>query len=149
MIRPDAKVELGSILALISAFTHACAGLLVKKLSKEENIITLMFSMVIIMAPITLVPSAFVWKPVDSFFISSLLFSLAIIATLGNFFWTKAISLSKLTNLMPFDFTKLIFSTILGFIFFQEKIDLITIICGMGLILCNSLIAEKIKNEKV
>ena len=149
IIRPDAKIELGSILALISAFTHACAGLLVKKLSKEENIITLMFSMVIIMAPITLVPSAFVWKPVDSFFISSLLFSLAIIATLGNFFWTKAISLSKLTNLMPFDFTKLIFSTILGFIFFQEKIDLITIICGMGLILCNSLIAEKIKNEKV
>ena len=78
--------------------------------------------MVIIMAPITLVPSAFVWKPVDSFFISSLLFSLAIIATLGNFFLTKAISLSKLTNLMPFDFTKLIFSTILGFIFFQEKL---------------------------
>ena len=45
--------------------------------------------MVIIMAPITLVPSAFVWKPVDSFFISSLLFSLAIIATLEIFFGQK------------------------------------------------------------
>jgi drug/metabolite transporter (DMT)-like permease len=78
-----------------------------------------------------------------------LLFSLAIIATLGNYFWTKAISLSSLTNLMPFDFTKLIFSTILGFVYFQEKIDLITSICGIGLIVCNSLVAGKIKNEKI
>ena len=81
------------------------------------------------------------------FFILALLFSLAVIATLRNYFWTKAISLSKLTNLMPFDFTKLIFSTILGF-FFQEKIDLITSICGIGLIVCNSFIVGKIKNEK-
>ena len=81
--------------------------------------------------------------------IFSLLFSLAIIATLGNYFWTKAISISKLTNIMPFDFSKLIFSTILGFVFFHEKIDLMTTICGIGLIICNSLIAGKIKNEKV
>ena len=149
IIRPDLEIELGSMLALISAVTHAIAGLLVKKLSHDENILTLMFSMVVLMAPITLIPSVYVWKEVNSLFIFSLLFSLAIIATLGNFFWTKAISLSKLTNLMPFDFTKLIFSTIIGFVYFQEKIDLITSICGVGLIICNSLVARKIKNEKV
>ena len=31
VIRPDLKIELGSILALTSALTHACAGLLSKK----------------------------------------------------------------------------------------------------------------------
>ncbi|MBD22102.1 MAG: hypothetical protein CL572_00340 [Alphaproteobacteria bacterium] len=149
IIRPNLGIELGSILALISAITHACAGLLVKKLSHEENVITLMFSMVILMTPITFIPSIYIWKSVDSFMIFSLLFSLAIIATLGNYFWTKAISISKLTNIMPFDFSKLIFSTILGFVFFHEKIDLMTTICGIGLIICNSLIAGKIKNEKV
>ena len=149
IIRPDLEIELGSILALVSAITHAVAGLLVKKLSHDENVITLMFSMVILMAPITLIPSVYIWEEVNSFFIFSLLFSLAIIATLGNYFWTKAISLSSLTNLMPFDFTKLIFSTILGFVYFQEKIDLITSICGVGLIVCNSLVAGKIKNEKI
>ena len=107
-----------------------------------------MFSMVLLMTPMTFIPSTYFWKPVDSFFIFSLLLSLAFIATLGNYFWTKAISLSKLTNLMPFDFTKLIFSSILGFIFFQEKIDFVTTICGLGLIICNSLIAGKIRNEK-
>ena len=149
IIRPDLEIELGSILALVSAITHAVAGLLVKKLSHDENVITLMFSMVILIAPITLIPSVYIWEEVNSFFIFSLLFSLAIIATLGNYFWTKAISLSSLTNLMPFDFTKLIFSTILGFVYFQEKIDLITSICGIGLIVCNSLVAGKIKNEKI
>ena len=149
IIRPDLEIELGSILALVSAITHAVAGLLVKKLSHDENVFTLMFSMVILMAPITFIPSVYIWEEVNSFFIFSLLFSLAIIATLGNYFWTKAISLSSLTNLMPFDFTKLIFSTILGFVYFQEKIDLITSICGIGLIVCNSLVAGKIKNEKI
>ena len=148
VIRPDLKIELGSILALTSALTHACAGLLVKKLSHDENVLTLMFSMILLMTPMTFIPSTYFWKPVDSFFIFSLLLSLAFIATLGNYFWTKAISLSKLTNLMPFDFTKLIFSSILGFIFFQEKIDFVTTICGLGLIICNSLIADKIRNEK-
>lgn len=148
VIRPDLKIELGSILALTSALTHACAGLLVKKLSHDENVLTLMFSMVLLMTPMTFIPSTYFWKPIDSFFIFSLLLSLAFIATLGNYFWTKAISLSKLTNLMPFDFTKLIFSSILGFIFFQEKIDFVTTICGLGLIICNSLIAGKIRNEK-
>ena len=148
VIRPDLKIELGSILALTSALTHACAGLLVKKLSHDENVLTLMFSMILLMTPMTFIPSTYFWKPIDSFFIFSLLLSLAFIATLGNYFWTKAISLSKLTNLMPFDFTKLIFSSILGFIFFQEKIDFVTTICGLGLIICNSLIARKIRNEK-
>ena len=120
---------------------------LVKKLSHDENVLTLMFSMVLLMTPMTFIPSTYFWKPIDSFFIFSLLLSLAFIATLGNYFWTKAISLSKLTNLMPFDFTKLIFSSILGFIFFQEKIDFVTTICGLGLIICNSLIADKIRNE--
>ena len=49
---------------------------------------------------------------------------------------------------MPFDFSKLIFATILGVIFFEEKIDLITIVCGSGIIICNSLIAKNISNEK-
>jgi drug/metabolite transporter (DMT)-like permease len=49
---------------------------------------------------------------------------------------------------MPFDFSKLIFATFLGVIFFNEKIDLITIFCGSGIIICNSLIGKKISNEK-
>ena len=147
IIRPDLSIQIGTFISLISSITHAIAGLLVKKLSKDENVITLMFSLVIMMAPITFIPSVYVWESPFSFFILLNLIIIAIVATLGNFFWTNAISLSKVTNLMPFDFSKLIFATILGLVFFDEKIDALTIICGTGILLCNTFILKKAKNE--
>ena len=148
IIRPDLKLQIGSIFAIISSITHAIAGLIVKKLSETENVLTLMFSLVLIMTPITFLPSLYVWDTPSNFFVFFLLIIIATTATLGNFFWTKAISLTTLTNLMPFDFSKLIFATILGVIFFEEKIDLITVVCGTGIIICNSLIAKNISNEE-
>jgi len=148
IIRPDLKLQIGSIFAIISSITHAIAGLIVKKLSETENVLTLMFSLVLIMTPITFLPSLYVWDTPSNFFVFFLLFIIAATATLGNFFWTKAISLTTLTNLMPFDFSKLIFATILGVIFFEEKIDLITVVCGTGIIICNSLIAKNVSNEE-
>ena len=148
IIRPDLKLQIGSIFAIISSITHAIAGLIVKKLSETENVLTLMFSLVLIMTPMTFLPSLYVWDTPSNFFVFFLLFIIAATATLGNFFWTKAISLTTLTNLMPFDFSKLIFATILGVIFFEEKIDLITVVCGTGIIICNSLIAKNVSNEE-
>ncbi len=148
IIRPDLKLQIGSIFAIISSITHAIAGLIVKKLSETENVLTLMFSLVLIMTPITFLPSLYVWDTPSNFFVFFLLIIIAATATLGNFFWTNAISLTTLTNLMPFDFSKLIFATILGVIFFEEKIDLITVVCGTGIIICNSLIAKNVSNEE-
>ena len=148
IIRPDLSIKIGSILAIISSITHAIAGLIVKKLSETENVVTLMFSLVLIMTPITFFPALYVWENPSDFFVLFLLIIIALTATLGNFFWTKAISLTTLTNLMPFDFSKLIFATILGVIFFEEKIDLITVVCGTGIIICNSLIAKNVSNEE-
>ncbi len=149
IIRPDLEIRLGIIFAIIAAITHAIAGLLVKEISRSESVIILMFSMVFLMTPITFIPTIYVWSSPQSLYVYLLLISIAIIASLGNYCWTKALSLSKLTNLMPFDFSKLIFTTILGFFFFEEKLDIITLICGIGLILCTNLAAIKIKkNEK-
>ena len=49
---------------------------------------------------------------------------------------------------MPFDFSKLIFATFLGFIFFNEQIDSITIICGIGIVFCNSMLFKRLNFEK-
>ena len=148
LLRPDLEIKLGVVLALVAAITHAIAALLVKKISESESILILMFSMVLIMTPITLIPATKVWITPQSLDIIILLLVIALTATAGNFCWTKALSQSKLTNLMPFDFSKLIFTSILGFIFFNEKIDLITLICGTGLIVCVNLTAIEIKRDE-
>ncbi len=149
IIRPDLEIKLGVIFALTAAITHAIAALLVKEISKSESTITLMLSMVILMTPITFIPTIYVWSPFYDSKIYLLLILVAVIATMGNYCWTKALSNSKLTNLMPFDFSKLIFATILGLIFFEENIDMVTLICGTGLILCNNFSMLNLrKNEK-
>ena len=147
IIRPDLEIRLGVILALIAAITHAMAGLLVKEISRNESVITLMFSMVLLMTPITGLPSINIWSTpnIQEFY---LLILIAVVATLGNFCWTKALSITKLTNLMSFDFSKLLFTTALGFIFFEEKIDLLTIICGSGLIICSNITALRIRKDE-
>ena len=146
VLRPDLTIQFGTWVALLAALTHAVAGLMVKDLTKTEPVFTIMFFMVFFMTPFTLIPAIPVWKTPVEIHHWILLLSLAVFGTLGNFFWTKAISLSKMTNIIPFDFSKLIFATLIGFFFFNEKIDLITFFCGSGLIICN-LYLRKINNE--
>ncbi len=149
LIRPDLEISFGVLIALIASLTHAIAGLMVKQISKTETVTLLMFSMVILMTPISFLPSLYVWATPDSLEIIILLILIAGIATLGNFLWTKALSKDALTNLMPFEFSKLLFATIFGILFFNEKLDLITISCGIGLLYLNHYLAKSIKkNEK-
>ena len=149
LIRPDLEVKFGVLIALIASLTHAIAGLLVKQISKTESVLLLMFSMVLIMTPISFFPSLYVWTTPNSFEIIMLLIMIACIASIGNFLWTKALSEEALTSLMPFEFTKLLFATILGVLFFNEKLDLITIFSGIGLLFLNHYLAKNIKkNEK-
>ena len=150
LIRPDLEVKFGVLIALIASLTHAIAGLLVKQISKTESVLLLMFSMVLLMTPISFFPSLYVWTTPDSFDVIMLLIMIAGTASIGNFLWTKALSKATLTDLMPFEFSKLLFATILGILFFNEKLDLITIFCGIGLLFLNHYLAKSIKkNEKI
>ncbi len=150
LIRPDLEIKFGVIIALIASITHAATGLLVKKISENETTLILMFSMVLLMTPISLLPSFYVWETPESTDTILLLVCIAVVATTGNYLWTKALSQEDLTNLMPFEFSKLLFATTFGVIFFQEKIDIVTIFSGLGLLILNQYLANKIiKNEKI
>lgn len=143
IIRPDSSFQFGTLIALLAAITHAVAGLMVKDLTKTESVFSIMVYMIIFMTPITFIPAVFVWQLPTNTEIWVSLISLAIIGTLGNFCWTKAISISQMTNIIPYDFSKLIFATIIGFFFFNENISLLTFLGGVGLVICNILIARK------
>ena len=139
-MRPNLQVGLGTWLALGASVFHAIAGLLVKELSKTEKILNLMFFMVFFMTIITFFPASLMIKEEISSPLWIGLFLLAVCGTLGNFFWTYAIAKTDITNIIPFDFSKLIFTCLIGFFVFSEKIDLLTIIGGLGIICCNIFI---------
>ncbi len=149
LIRPDLDLKFGVLIALIASLTHAIAGLLVKKIVKNESILLLMFSMVFLMTPISFFPALYFWTTPESVEIIFLLIIIAGVASIGNFLWTKALSKGTLTNLMPFEFSKLLFATILGILFFNEELDFITIFCGISLLFLNHYLAKSLKkNEK-
>tara|TARA_B100001057_G_scaffold184672_1_gene185403 strand:+ start:353 stop:1210 length:858 start_codon:yes stop_codon:yes gene_type:complete len=142
IIRPDLEIKFGTVVALCAAVSHAITGLLVKNLTKTESVYSIMFYMVLFMSPLTFLPSYSVWELPDSFKVWLLLFLLALVGTTGNFLWTKAISIAPMTEIMPYDFSKLIFSTIFGIIFFNESFDYITLIGGVGIIVCNIYLTQ-------
>jgi len=142
IIRPDLEIKLGTIVALCAAVSHAITGLLVKNLTKTESVYSIMFYMVLFMSPLTFLPSYYVWELPDSLNVWLLLFLLALVGTTGNFLWTKAISIAPMTEIMPYDFSKLIFSTIFGIIFFKESFDYITLTGGVGIIVCNIYLTQ-------
>ena len=143
IIRPDLTIETGTYVALFAAITHAITALIVKQLTQTESILSIMFFMVLLMTPITAFPALTVWKTPNEIIFIFFFICLAIIGTLGNYFWTKSISISQMTSIMPFDFSKLIFAIIIGHYFFDEKIDIITFVFGCGLILCNLMLVRK------
>ncbi len=148
IIRPDSGISFGTFIAILASLSHAVAGLMVKDLTKTESISSIMIYMILFMTPITFIPASFVWIIPEDKLLWILLFSLAIIGTIGNFCWTKAISISSMTNIMPFDFSKLIFATIIGLFFFNEKLDFITLFGGLGLIICNMIVAKDLNDKK-
>ena len=63
---------------------------------------------------------------------------IGLLATLGHLSFTKAYSLADASVVMPFDFFRLIFSALIGFIFFMQEPDLYTYI-GAAVIFASSI----------
>ncbi len=48
---------------------------------------------------------------------------MGIFATLGHLFFTRAFAIADATYVLPFDFFRLVFSAIIGFMFFAQEPD--------------------------
>jgi len=120
ILRPGIDaVSLPALIALGAAAFMATSFLLVKKLSSTETPMTIVFYMGLFMLPISAVLAAFQWK-MPSPELWPWLVGVGLVATLVQMTMAKAFSVADVTAIMPFDFTKLIFTASLGFVIFAE-----------------------------
>jgi len=70
-----------------------------------------------------------------------LLLTIAILASFGHYFVTKAVALAPLSVTQPVIFLQLIWSTLIGLLIFGEPIDLLIIIGGGFIVLAITQIA--------
>jgi len=124
ILRPGlVEVSLGAILALVSALSIAAASLVVKKMTETERASAIVFWMVMMQAPIALVPAVFVWEwPTPEAWVY--LWGMALSGTTAHVLFTRAVGLVEITSLQPLEFAKLPFAVIMAWLVFAEWPDI-------------------------
>ena len=125
-------ISLGKSAQLLSTILFAASYLITKSLTKTEGT-TLIVFMLTLFATITLFPFAAITWSSPSMNDLVLLMGIAILATLGHYFMTKAVAVAPLSVTQPVIFLQLIWSTLIGLAVFGEPLDFL-IICGGGVI---------------
>ena len=120
IIRPGVEIiDLGAVLALASAAAWAGAVIVIKYLSRTDSPETITMYGLLFLALFTLPPALFVWRwptPVEYLW----LVAIAAAGTLGQLLFTYALKNADASLVMPFDFTKLIWASLFGFVIFAE-----------------------------
>lgn len=130
VIRPGiAEVNIGALLILGSSVVWAGAMLLIKVLGRTESTVTTTLYMCLFMVPLSFVPALFVWQwPSPGAWVSLVLIGGFGVA--GHLALAQALKDADTTRILPVDFTRLLWASLLGFIIFNEIPDVWTWIGG-------------------
>ena len=124
IIRPGiSDVSAGALLALLAVMGMAALTIVMKSLARTEAPDTIVAWQMMLFTPCALIPALFVWQTPD-FWQFLLLASTGLFGTLTQRCLTRAYAAADATVIMPFDFTRLVFSALLGLILFQEFPDI-------------------------
>ena len=143
ILRPGfADISLGTMLALASALSIAGASLVVKKMTETESAAAIVFWMVMMQAPIALVPMLFVWEmPTAQTWLW--LWIMALAGTAAHVLFTRACGMVEITSLQPLEFAKLPFAVVLAWLVFDELPDMFIWIGGAVIFLSTAYITRR------
>lgn len=134
IIRPGmVPLSLGAFLVVFSSMVWACALMCIKVLSRTETSLSIAIYAALLLTPMTGIPAIFVWQwPTLEAWL--LLFGVAATGSFYQVMINQAFKLADATLVMPFDFTKLIWASLIGYVFFSEVPDIWTIVGGAVII---------------
>jgi drug/metabolite transporter (DMT)-like permease len=123
---------LGATLAILSSMISAVLTLIVKDLSRTEPSDAVVTYMVLLLTPMSLAPAVFVWQwPLIEHW--PLLVAMGALGSLGHMCLMRSFALADASAVMPYDYTRLLFATLIGFVVFAEVPDVWTWV-GAGII---------------
>ncbi|WP_138379582.1 DMT family transporter [Luteithermobacter gelatinilyticus] len=149
LLRPgQMAINSGTVAALLSAITIAVTTICVRFLARTEKPHVITAYALLCALPVTFVFAlpVWTWPGPGQLMVLVLIGGLASIAQICM---SKAFSEAEASALMPFDFSRLIFSALIGYLFFDEATDIYTWI-GASLIAGSALYAahrERLRNK--
>ena len=131
IIRPGyMPFEFGTILMLIASFSFSFVLIFVKKLSAIDSSFTIIFYHLLYMTPAFFILSIFFWESIN--FNQLIIFVLmGASGLLSHWCLAQAFKISETTFVMPLQFTKLIWASLIGLFIFAEQPDIWTWVGGV------------------
>ena len=123
ILRPGfAEIPPAAYLVLLSAMMMGLSVCLVKLLARTEQVIAIVFTMVLMLTPVSLIPALFVWQTPDPIQFAWLL-AIGACGTLGHICITRAFSMAEATAVLPYDFLRLPLMAVLAWLVFDQVLD--------------------------
>ena len=147
LLRPGfQELSPGVIGALVSAFCFAATMTSVKKLTADDPPSVVTFYGFALGTPISLVVALFYWQwPTALQW--PLILMLGVCSLTAHICMARAFSLADMTAVMPVDFTRLIFASLIGITLFGDPFDVYTWI-GAAMILGSSVYVAYRENRR-
>ena len=138
IMRPgSAALDVNLFLLLLSAATGAMNNITVKFLARTEPPSRIVAYFMIYLTPLSLIPALFVWQwPAPSTF--GALIGLGGLGTLAHLSVARALAAADASACAPFEFARLPFAALIGFVWFGEVTDIWTWV-GAAIIAVSSI----------
>ncbi len=123
IIRPGyIETGLGTYLMIVASISWAFVLIIIKQLSKNDSSLTIIFYMLAIMTPMTFCMSLSVWETpsLKDLYIFT---AMGIGGLIAHLCLVKSLKIADTTLVVPFQYLKLIWASIIGYTIFFEKPD--------------------------
>ena len=127
ILRPGfEEISLGMMLVLLSNVAWACALVVIKVLARTESSVTITAYAALLMAPVTLACAVFVWQwpTVQQLY---WLIGIGVFGTFAQLCLSQAFREADASLVLPVDFTKFVWVSLIGYFFFAEIPDAWTV----------------------
>src|SRR5207302_5047225 len=126
IMRPGSeRLDANLLIVLLSAATGAMNNITVKFLARTERPGTIVTFFMIYLTPLSLIPALFVWRMPDLSTFGALV-GLGCLGTIAHISVARAYAAADASACAPFEFARLPFAALLGFLWFGEVTDLWT-----------------------
>ena len=123
VLRPGvSEIDTGSLLVILSAMFWSVALIVIKVLSRTETSLTITGYMTIFLSLFSFGPALWVWQT-PSMEAWVLLVVMGVTGTFAQLTLAESLKQADAGVIMPFDFLKLVWASLLGFLLFSEMPD--------------------------
>ncbi|WP_157014797.1 DMT family transporter [Mesorhizobium xinjiangense] len=138
IVRPGAsQIDPGQLIALGAALAFAVSVIMVKSLTRHDSVLTIIFWMLVIQSVLGLIPAALVWQAPSTQDWPWVIL-VAFCGTFSHYCMARAMVHADATVVVPMDFLRVPLAAVVGWLVYQEAIDVYTAV-GAATILCGNL----------